>query len=246
MQRYEKLKFENTKEYFVSDGVSNNAKLKVDIVSVHLLDQSSLPRGVKQISLRIKLDPSIQATSNRSVNNLVFNESFEFPVLSADGQLQIEICSGDKSILGDAKIPLKSITNQEENEIELEVLDPNNDRTILFNINTKITLVLSFYKLYQDKYIQAEREYNNNLSIINKLNLALENLSEPFKFLQNLEGKSTNVNAKTGTTSQGIEKTPNATGFKSTNRNDFEFKVADQVENILKNAFSNIKLIIIF
>ncbi|MFN9954564.1 MAG: hypothetical protein ACK55I_15825, partial [bacterium] len=143
MQRFEKLKLENKNEK-ITNGISNDAKLKIEIISLNVVEinNTALLKNSKKLNIKIKFDDSIKSTSSRYLNDLNFiQEIFEYNVESLDSIINIVVYEENSiNSIGDANIPIKHITNQEENEINLEINDHKNNRTI-FIINLKVTII---------------------------------------------------------------------------------------------------------
>lgn len=228
MDKYKKLMIENKNEILNSESISNNAKLLVEIFSLKYMDPN--PNALKQfrnISVRLILDDLMLQTSARNATNLTFSDNFEFPIATKNTSLIFEVCNNDKAI-GLSKVPLNKILNQDEYEIELEIADDNNDRSI-WNIGAKITLIWSYYKLYQDNFNKAETNYNNFLNNFEKSTVLIDNLTDPFKFLQQVD------NSKM---TRGSEMEFNS-NTNSGNYIHIQYKVADQVEDFIKTTLSN-------
>jgi hypothetical protein len=70
-------------------------------------------------------------------------------------------------------IPLIKINNQDENRVELEVVG-NGQRIIL---SVKVTFIWSYYKLFEDSYIEAQKNLTELKASLEKRIQVLENLT---------------------------------------------------------------------
>ncbi len=181
-----------------------------------------MKKSIKNVYIKLKLENVVRSTEHRGANDLEFNDKLEFPLTSMNKELIIQIYNND-FIVGESVIPLNQIGTQEEIQPELEIADEKNPNNILWRFNPKLTLIWSYYKLYQDLYSQTEKEKNNTVNKIEKINSTLEHLTDPFKLV--FEGRI--HKAETEKYSIG----PN---------DEYQLKVADQVENALKSTFSKI------
>lgn len=225
MDKYRKLMNDNKNEILNQEGIANNAKLLVEIYSLKYMDPN--PGALKQfknITVRLILDENVLSTSARNATNLNFSDHFEFPITTKETNLIFEVCNNDKA-LGQSKVPLNKIINQDEYEIELEISDENNDRSI-WNVGAKITLIWSYYKLYQDNFNKSETNYNNYYNKFEKSTVILENLTDPFKFLQQVDNRVSKEHQDLSVITD------------SGNYLHIQFKVADQVEDFIKTTLS--------
>lgn len=169
--------FEKKNEIVNSKNISKDAKLFVEIEGLRPVNipQNTL-RTIRAIKVRLDLDDNTKITTGRTINNLVFGEKFEFPITTTEDALIIEASADGGLCSGQTVIPLNSITDQNEKNLELE-LHNDNDSNVIWLLKLKITLITSFYKLYQDNYFKAERRYAQNLAALEKINAGLESLS---------------------------------------------------------------------
>ena len=238
MQKYKKLTLENQQEILNANNISQNAKLGLEILNLHLLS-STLQKSIKLITVKCRLGSNSQNTFPRSANDLNnINQKFEFKNLNDinNDMLILEILNND-NLMGKTTIPLSTFKNQQENEIELEIHDENNERNVLWTLKIKIILITSYYKLYQDNYNNAEKEFNNSLSMLEKINIALENLTDPFRFLQQIDVKNNFP--------------PNSSQQLMLNNNNqatdnAQYNAADKIESVLKNTLSKFYYLIVF
>ncbi len=139
-----------------------------------------------------------------------------------------------KDILGTVKFPLDRIERQEEYDLELEIPDENDENLIMAKINAKIQFIWSVYKYYQDLSTKNERTLQNCANMLQKTTSLLENLNEPFKFVEFVGNKNEN--------SWNVEEsTPNKIQYKtSAGHQDHtqQYEVADKLENFIKTSFS--------
>jgi hypothetical protein len=84
--------------------------------------------------------------------------------------------SQQPTLLGQSKIPLNTITNQDEYDIDLEITDEQSGSN-LWIIRAKIILIWSYFKLYQDNYNKAEKNYESLMHTLGKSNTLLQNLN---------------------------------------------------------------------
>jgi hypothetical protein len=82
----------------------------------------------------------------------------------------------NSELFGSARIPLTKITNQDENRVELEI-EQNNQRIVL---SVKVTFIWSYYKLFEDSYIESQRNLSELKSSLEKRIQVLENLTGKF------------------------------------------------------------------
>jgi hypothetical protein len=175
MQTNEKLVFDKKSEILNSKSIAKDAKLFIEIISVRPV-RINIARTIKNIRVDMDLDGVVRQTQLRPVNNLNFNEKFEFPITTAEENLIFEIY-GDNRSAGQTVIPMQTITNQNELVLDLEVNDENDERSVVWVLKLKIQLITSYYKLYQDAYLKAERAYAQNMVALEKINSAIEGLS---------------------------------------------------------------------
>lgn len=156
----------------------------------------------------------------------------------------------EKQILGTVRFPLESIERQEEYELELEIPDDNDENIIMAKINAKVHFIWSMYKYYQDMLTKSERVLNNCTAMLQKTNRLLENLNEPFKYLEYVGRSDAKVK---NLLEEEIEK-PHRLNYRSQHNppshsnqsatigleNNNQYKYADQLENFIKTTFSKI------
>lgn len=178
MEKYQKLMFENKNEIVNSKNISKDAKLIVEIDSLRPVSiTQNILRAIRTIKVRLDLDDNSVSTSGRTINNLIFGEKFEFPITSVDDVLLVEAAADGGLCRGVSLIPLSTITDQNEKILELELNSENDGKNIVWLLNLKIILITSYYRLYQDNYMKAERRYAQNLAALEKINVGLETLS---------------------------------------------------------------------
>jgi hypothetical protein len=83
----------------------------------------------------------------------------------------------NNELFGTARIPLSKITNQDENRVELDI-EQNGQKVIL---SVKVTFIWSYYKLFEDSYLEAQRNLADLKVSLDKRIQVLENLSGMFK-----------------------------------------------------------------
>jgi len=178
MEKYQKLMFENKNEIVNSKNISKDAKLIVEIDSLRPVSiTQNILRAIRTIKVRLDLDDNSVSTSGRTINNLIFGEKFEFPITSVDDVLLVEAAADGGLCRGVSLIPLSTITDQNEKILELELNSENDGKNIVWLLNLKIILITSYYRLYQDNFMKAERRYAQNLAALEKINVGLETLS---------------------------------------------------------------------
>ena len=178
MQEYQKLMFEKKNEIVNSKNISKDAKLFVEIENLRPMNISqNILRTIRTIKVKLELDQNSKMTSGRTLNNLIFGEKFEFPIKSIDENLFIEASADGGISSGQSLIPLSTITDQFEKDLELELHNENDERNAIWILKLKITLITSYYKLYQDNYFKSESRYAQNLASLEKINSGLESLS---------------------------------------------------------------------
>jgi hypothetical protein len=177
MQEFQKLMFEKKNEIVNSKNISKEAKLFVEIEGLRPVNiPQNILRTVRTVKVKLDLDDNSKMTTGRSINNLVFGEKFEFPITTTEDALILEASADGGLCDGQVVIPLNSITDQNEKNLELE-LNNDNDNNVVWLLKLKITMITSYYKLYQDNYFKAERRYAQNLASLEKINAGLESLS---------------------------------------------------------------------
>ena len=178
MQAHQKLMFEKKNEIVNSKNISRDAKLFVEIENLRPMNISqNILRTIRTVKVKVDLNESTKMTSGRSINNLIFGENFEFPVQSVDENLLIEASADGGISSGQTIIPLSTITDQLEKDLELELNNENDDRNAIWILKLKITLITSYYRLHQDNYLKAESRYVQNLASLEKINSGLDSLS---------------------------------------------------------------------
>ncbi len=178
MEKYQKLMFENKNEIVNSKNISKDAKLIIEIDSLRPVSISqNILRAIRTIKVRLDLDDNTITTSGRPINNLIYGEKFEFPITTIDDVLLVEAAADGGLCRGVSMIPLSTISDQSEKNLELELNSENDDKNIVWLLKLKITLITSYYRLYQDNYLKAERRYVQNLAGLEKINAGLESLS---------------------------------------------------------------------
>jgi hypothetical protein len=84
----------------------------------------------------------------------------------------------NSELFGVARIPLSKITNQDENRVELDI-EKDGQRIVL---SIKVTFIWSYYKLFEDSYLEAQRNLAELKASLDKRIQVLENLSGKGKY----------------------------------------------------------------
>ena len=80
-----------------------------------------------------------------------------------------------ETLISESKVPLNSIQNQDEYDIELEMAEAATDN--MWIIKARIVLIWSYFKLSQDNYNKAEKAYEFGMNNLQKSNSVLQNLN---------------------------------------------------------------------
>ena len=78
---------------------------------------------------------------------------------------------------------LDNIKKQEEYDITLDILDEGIESKINATIYSKIIFIWSNFQYYNDLFLKSEALVNSYKSILDKSNLYLDNLNDPFNFV---------------------------------------------------------------
>ncbi len=158
----------------------------------------------------------------------------------------------EKVTLGTVKFPLDRIERQEEYELELEIPDEDDDNLIMAKINAKIQFIWSIYKYYQDMYTKNERALQNCNTMLQKTTRLLENLNEPFKFVE-MAGTGVPQISKEEENRKEVaskilykKQEPSHVQLRpqAHPENTDQYQMADKIENLIKTTFSK-KLLIL-
>lgn len=142
--------------------------------------------------------------------------------------------SGQEFPIGMVKFPLDKIERQDEYDLELEIPDENDEKIITAKINAKIRFIWSWYKYYQDLYTKSEKHLQNYTNTIQRTNNLLENLNEPLKYFEVVEDNEYQKEfSKKEKEIIFIKQLGSVMDHKK------QYEVADKLENMIKNTFSN-------
>jgi hypothetical protein len=170
--------------------------------------------------------------------------------------LYFEVINNDDSeklTLGTVKFPLDRIERQEEYELELEIPDEDDENLIMAKINAKIQFIWSIYKYYQDMYTKNERALQNCNIMLQKTTRLLENLNEPFKFVEMVGSGLPQVSNKE---EENRKDAPSKIVYKKQEPSHVQlrpqahpehadqYQMADKIENLIKTSFSKNSLIL--
>jgi hypothetical protein len=229
MEKFQKLASQNRDEILNKDGFAREAKVVVEVLSLSPPERYMKP--LKQVQIKASVGGESRMTGMRSGNNLTFEEKFEFPIQNREASLILEVIN-NSTTSGESKVPFQQITSQDEYEVDLEIADSENERQV-WVLNIKLTLIWSYFKLYQDLYNKAEVAFNDNLAMLEKTNSVIENLTEPFRGV--LKNDQTG-----GMGNDRIQLQENSeTGSTVKPPHDIELQVGDKLESFLKSTFSN-------
>ncbi len=121
------------------------------------------------------------------------------------------------------EIPLTSITNQDEYDLDLEITNKENDKEILLTIKLNMTFIWSFEEKYQNEYDLNKKKLDKISSIVEKSKKIRDSLDKPFSIFSKIEEDNKNNNApgnkKRGTSTQ-------------------EYAWADKIEGNLKSTLN--------
>jgi hypothetical protein len=247
----QKMLLENQTEKLNAEGIGQNAKITIEIYNIEFLRPLST---LKRISIRIRFDAESKETRQVSgeENVVVWKEKFEFRVQRKD-IIYFEVINNDemtgrKEVLGTVSFPLYKIERQDEYDLELEIPDENDENVNMAKINAKIQFIWSIYKYYQDLLTKSERVLQNCQAMLQKTNRLLENLNEPFKYMEAMENRDNRA------ADLAVNEPDYARGFgegnnslntlrvKSTagtiENHTKQYEVADKLENFIKTTIS--------
>ena len=104
------------------------------------------------------------------------------------------------------EIPLTSISNQEEYDLDLEIANKENDKEILLMIKINMTFIWSFEEKYQIEFDLNKKKLDKLSNIVEKSKRIRDSLDKPFSIFSQIEedNKNNNVqgNKKRGTSVQ--------------------------------------------
>ncbi len=146
---------------------------------MNIANRYSLPSNIREVKIHAKYDGVDKHSEYRGLNDLNYNQVFNFKMLSLDKEITIEICD-QRNVLGEAHIPLRQISNQEDIDLALNICDVSDKENLLFVLNLKLTVIASFFKLYELKYLKSEREIERLNGSLIKLYGVLDNLNGKF------------------------------------------------------------------
>ena len=123
--------------------------------------------------------------------------------------------------LGKSEVPLSSITNQEEYELDLEITSDNNDKEVLLVLRTKVTFIWSFLQKYEEQRNFLIKKAEKNEEMHKKTKVILDNLDKPFNLMSvQLDKVKNNQNSSKPTTSAK------------------EYEYADKIESYIKSSLN--------
>lgn len=122
--------------------------------------------------------------------------------------------------LGKSEVPLSSITNQDEYDLDLEITNEHNDREVLLVLKTKVTFIWNFYNKCEEDRNLYEKKAEKSQEMYSKTKNVLDNLNKPFNLLSVQLDKSKDSKGSKWKTSQQ------------------EYDIADKIENQLKNSLN--------
>ena len=249
----QKMLLENQTEKLNAEGIGQNAKITIEIYNIEFLRNLN---ALKRISIRIRFD--VESKETRLVsgedNVVIWKEKFEFRVQRKD-IIYFEVMNNDettgrKEVLGTVSFPLYKIERQDEYDLELEIPDEHDENVNMAKINAKIQFIWSIYKYYQDQLTKSERVLANCQAMLQKTNRLLENLNEPFKYMEAVEDRNNRqadhaalneadfargFGEGNNTTSLRVRSTTTA-GTQENHTKQYE--VADKLENFIKTTIS--------
>lgn len=135
-----------------------------------------------------------------------------------------EILDG-KNELGKSEVPLTSITNQEEYDLDLEITSEVNSSQVLLVLKTKVTFIWNFYEKYKEEKNLYDKKASKNEEMYQKTEIVLSNLNKPFNLLNTVIERNDGGYA----TSENIIK------FKG---NPQQYALADKMEDQLKQTLN--------
>lgn len=123
--------------------------------------------------------------------------------------------------IGSNEVPLSSIQNQEEYELELEISNKHDDRDPLLTIKTRMTFTWSHLQKYQDLSEFNEKKMEKFRNVIRKTKKIRDGLDEPFNIIEEIDKKKSGKKRQTSAQ---------------------EYAWADKIEGNIKNTL-NMKVI---
>lgn len=120
-------------------------------------------------------------------------------------------------LVGSNEIPLSSITNQEEYDLDLEINNENDNEPIL-SIKTKLTFIWSQLQKYTEEFELNKKKIDKFNSILTKSKNIRDNLDKPFNILSEVKIKES--------------------GGKKAKTSQQEYELADRIESQIKASLN--------
>lgn len=120
-------------------------------------------------------------------------------------------------MVGSNEIPLSSITNQEEYDLDLEINNDNDNEPIL-SIKTKLTFIWSQLQKYSEEFELNKKKIDKFNSILTKSRNIRDNLDKPFNILNEVKIKES--------------------GGRKPKTSQQEYELADKIESQIKNTLN--------
>ncbi len=174
-------------EILNDEGISNNAKI---IITVHSLKYDYLQSN-RQFLIKIVFKEEYRKTAISTCNRenvFIWNEIFEFKVLSQKHKLVlevIEIVDNKEVIFGTINIPIDVAENQDEYECEIEIPEGKNGKMTgkKSEIKLKMQFIKSFYNYHVESAMRIEHEKKEILNNIQSIHKTIELLNSIFSLI---------------------------------------------------------------
>lgn len=121
------------------------------------------------------------------------------------------------------EIPLTSITNQDEYDLDLEITNKENEKEVVLTIKLNMTFIWSFEEKYQIEFDLNKKKIDKISSILEKSKKIRDSLDKPFSIFSQIE--------------ESIQKN-NVQGSKKRGSSVQEYAWADKIEGNIKSTLN--------
>lgn len=121
------------------------------------------------------------------------------------------------------EIPLTSITNQDEYDLDLEITNKENEKEVVLTIKLNMTFIWSFEEKYQIEFDLNKKKIDKISSILEKSKKIRDSLDKPFSIFSQIE--------------ENIQKN-NVQGSKKRGSSVQEYAWADKIEGNIKSTLN--------
>ena len=105
------------------------------------------------------------------------------PIDTKNDKLVFETINKNEVIIGNTEVPLSSIKNQEENDLELENISENNENEAFLTLKLKLTLIWNFVEKYTLDYEMITDKSKKSNEMYYKTKEVKDNLGRLFEIL---------------------------------------------------------------